>query len=236
MISIGICDDEKNIRKELAADIKNILDCVGLDYCVSEYESGEEFLDRGIKEIDLVFMDILMGEINGFDTAKKLREKNGDIELIFLTSIRDYVQVGYEVRAYRYITKPYKKEDIESSLLTCIKEIVRKKGRILKLDTKDGIIKIKESNIMYVEAMRKHIVVNFLKTRVELNMQLKDIKNQLDPDKFIDCHRSFIVNMDYVFRINSQYIVLDNGNTIPIGRTKYKYVKEKIFWYLGEDL
>ncbi|WP_270507668.1 LytR/AlgR family response regulator transcription factor, partial [Paraclostridium sordellii] len=131
MIRIGICEDEKEIQDLIETYLHSILKSVNIDYEIKKYNLGEELLESNLKEIDILLLDIQMGQINGMDTARKIRELDNKMEIIFITSLIDYVQEGYEVRAYRYLLKPIEEEELKKHVLTCIKEIENKNSYIL---------------------------------------------------------------------------------------------------------
>ena len=206
MLTIGICDDEKEIRDKIKNVVKKTMFDDDRDYRVKKFSSGEELLQENVGEIDILFLDILMGDINGMDTARKIRENDKNMEIIFITSLVDYISDGYEVRAYRYLLKPV--DD-------------------------DGIKKIYQRDILYIEVLNRKVIIHSEKGNSETRQTLSEIKNELDSNMFYHCQKSFIVNLDYINKIKGYTAVLDNGKDIPIGRTKYKDLKEKFFWRLG---
>ena len=111
MIKIAICEDEKEQQELLKSYIDQIFDGLSVKYELEIYNLGEELLDSYSKDIDILLLDIQMGQINGMDTARKIRELDDKVEIIFITSLIEYVLEGYEVRAYRYLIKPIKYDD-----------------------------------------------------------------------------------------------------------------------------
>ena len=108
MLEIAICDDEKKLRLDLRHVIEKELALDGVEFGLTEYESGEALL-RGIRErnADIIFLDIEMGGMNGMEAARTLRKNGQPAVIIFVTSYPDFVFHGYEVRALNYILKPY---------------------------------------------------------------------------------------------------------------------------------
>ncbi|WP_122639057.1 response regulator [Romboutsia sp. Marseille-P6047] len=127
MVRIAICEDEKETQILLESNLNNILKHTNKEYEIKKYSSGEELLESELNHIDILLLDIQMGQINGMDTARKIREIDDNMEIIFITSLIDYVQEGYEVRAYRYLLKPIELEELKKHILTCIREIEKTK-------------------------------------------------------------------------------------------------------------
>ena len=113
MISIATCEDEKEIQDTIEDYLNNILKNTNIEYEIQKYNSGESLLESNLKDIDILLLDIQMDQINGMDTARKIRKVDNNMEIIFITSLIDYVQEGYEVRAYRYLLKPIELEELK---------------------------------------------------------------------------------------------------------------------------
>ncbi|WP_042274387.1 response regulator, partial [[Clostridium] dakarense] len=131
MIRIAICEDEKETQRSIEDYLDSILKNINIEYEIKKYSLGEELLECNLKDIDILLLDIQMGQINGMDTARKIREVDNTMEIIFITSLIDYVQEGYEVRAYRYLLKPIELEELKKHVLTCIKEIEKNKNNYI---------------------------------------------------------------------------------------------------------
>ena len=104
-IFIGVCEDNSlhiNLVKGYIDDFFNEFH----NYEVLEFVSGEDLLSNYPNNIDLLFLDIQMNGLNGMDVARRIREFDNNVEIIFTTSVLDYVCEGYEVNAYRYMLKP----------------------------------------------------------------------------------------------------------------------------------
>ena len=126
MISIATCEDEKEIQDTIEDYLNNILKNTNIEYEIQKYNSGESLLESNLKDIDILLLDIQMKTINGMDTARKIREFDQNLEIIFMTSFVEFMQEGYEVKAYRYILKPINERKISKNILPCINEIVKK--------------------------------------------------------------------------------------------------------------
>ncbi len=133
MIKIAICEDEKDQQELLKAYIEQIFKGLSVKYSLDVFNSGEELLENYPKDIDIVLLDIQLGEINGMDTARKIRLLDNKVEIIFITSLIEYALEGYEVRAYRYLIKPVKYYDLKEYIINCIKEVdIKNKYIIVK--------------------------------------------------------------------------------------------------------
>lgn len=129
MFKIVICDDELLQREELREYIYKVFEEVEEELELLIFNSAEDVLKEKevLKDTDIFILDIKMDEVSGMDLAKIIRKENDISEIIFITSLVDYIQEGYIVRAYRYLLKPINYEELKNHLLSCINDINKKK-------------------------------------------------------------------------------------------------------------
>ncbi|WP_250675560.1 LytTR family DNA-binding domain-containing protein [Paraclostridium ghonii] len=236
MIEIVICEDEKETQLLIEDYIDNILTNVNVEYEIKKYSSGEELLEESLTDIDILLLDIQMEQINGMDTARKIREVDNKMEIIFITSLIDYVQEGYEVRAYRYLLKPIESEELRKHILTCIKDIEINKNNHILIKNKSNTYKIDSNEIKYVEVQKKDMIIHTINKNFDVRYSLEKIEKDVNLDKFVRCHKSFLVNLSYVENIKPNTLVLESGEEVPVSRYRYKDVKERFFKFLGDTI
>ena len=96
MINIGICEDELHYRVNIK-DMLEILSTYSINYKIYEFSSEKSYYNYP-KDLDILIMDIQMKIINGMDTARKIREFDQNLEIIFMTSFSEFMQEGYEAK------------------------------------------------------------------------------------------------------------------------------------------
>ena len=130
-LRIAVCDDEEKERASLRQLLVMELNVAHVD-C---YASGDDLLEAG-KSYNLIFLDIEMPGTSGMETARRLRrDKRSDL-LVFLTAYDRYMPSAFEVRAFRYLLKPWKKEDISSVLQAAYQEILARQMLAVPLPDK----------------------------------------------------------------------------------------------------
>ena len=103
---IAVCDDEKNLRRDLRRLVEIHMELKGIPCEIVEYESGERFLgDKEAGKTDILFLDIDLGTKNGIELARIMRKHNAEAVLILVTNFSEYAPEGYEVDAFRYLPK-----------------------------------------------------------------------------------------------------------------------------------
>ena len=236
MINIAICEDEIEIQSLIENYIYESLKDTNIEYKIQKYMSGEELLESNLKEIDILFLDIHMGKINGMETARKIRKADNKIEIIFITSLIDYVQEGYEVRAYRYLIKPIEQEELKKHLLTCIEENKITKSNYIIINNKSNTYKIYAKEIKYIEVQKKYLSIHTINKKFDVRYSLSKIEKDLDLDEFVRCHKSFLVNLNYIENIKPNIAILDTLEEVPISRYRYKDTKARFLKFLGDTI
>lgn len=236
MINIAVCEDEKETQLLIVDYIENILKNISIEYEIKKYLSGEELLENNLKDIDILFLDIKMEKLNGMDTARKIRKMGSEMEIIFITSLIDYVQEGYEVRAYRYLLKPIEFEELKKHMLTCIKDIETNKDSYIIIKNKSNTYKIYLNEIKYIEVQKKEMLIHTINKNFYIRYSLNKIEKELNLSRFIRCHKSFIVNLSHVENIKYNIAILESDEEVPISRYRYKEVKEKFLRFLGDTI
>ena len=220
-------DDEPLALEQISSYIEKtpFLECVAL--CPSAYEAME-FLTT--KEVDLMFVDINMPDINGMDFVKSLKQRPA---VIFTTAYSEYAIEGFQVDALDYILKPISyagflksanKAKIWFELNQKQPETVQTTQDCIFVKSEYKLVRIMLSDIKYIESANEYIQFHLINSEpITTLIRLKVIEEQLPKDKFMRVHRSFIVNLDRVKVIDHNRIVFDNKVHIPIG-DQYKDV------------
>lgn len=238
-MKIAIVEDERDHRELIRKYIEDACKNKGIINQIFEFESGEQFLfENEDINADAVFLDIQMEGISGVDLARKLRENNNDISIVFATGIDDYIEEGYELEAIHYLKKPIDKNKIA----ICIDRINKKSddNRYVVIDTNDGKYKVNIKNIVSVEAVAHNTILTVngdtgLK-KVKSNFSFGKIESELASFAEIQkTHRSYLVNLAYIKNITKTDVVMDNSNVIPLSRRMYKEVNESFIRFFTRN-
>jgi len=235
MLTFAICDDEHAEAEYLSDLVRKWAAANNIEAAICTFDSAESFLFAydDMRHLDILLLDIEMGEMNGLSLAKHLRKsdvKNNEaLHIIFITGYEDFIAEGYDVSALHYLIKPV---DIERLFSVLDKAAARqnKPDDELLIQTTDATIKAAYKDIIYIEAFAHYVQIttkaNVLKTRANIG----DIANMLG-DGFVRCHRSYIVGLRHVNHITKTDIVLDSGTAIPLSRRLYKETNQAFIKY-----
>lgn len=229
-LRVAICDDEKYFREEIKRLVEQYLKEKKIIFCIDLFTSGLEFCsdDNNLQQYDIIFLDIGMKEMNGMETAYAIREKNQNVDIVFITIMMDYALEGYRVDAVRYILK----DDLESLLPECMDTILQKKQeKEMEFPFVGGKRKVLLKEILFIESKSHQLW--FERTRENLYMycQINDLELILSNYDFVRTHQSFLVNLVHIEKINNYLLYLSNGAEIPVTKQRYAKVKEQYLSY-----
>ncbi|MBR4153709.1 MAG: response regulator transcription factor [Selenomonadaceae bacterium] len=242
-MNIAIVDDEKD---ELQAAERYLRDFLAKNYSkllsdtkIQTFSAPDDFL-RVFKPglFQLVILDIIMGEINGFQTAQIIRARgDDDVNIVFLTNNDNFVLNGYRVFAVGYFLKPISnhEDDFVSTFNHIFHKICRKSPEIiLNVNGTDVIVPFR--NIFYVDIDYRHRLCVYLADgkKFVTNNNYTEIFDVLSTDeRFLECYHRIIINMDYVKSMEPDDFTLLDGTSIPISQRKKKGVKVAFMRYFA---
>ncbi len=224
---IAICDDLESDRDYL----KDLLNKWAINNShllnIDTFSSAESFLFHyeEAKDYDILLLDIEMGLMDGVSMAKKIRQDNDTVQIIFITGYSDYITEGYEVNALHYLMKPVKEEKLFSVLERAI-EKVNKNDVVLNLETANGMVRIPIYQIRFAEVFGNYVTIH-ANDEVVVKITLNEIEKLLD-ERFYRVGRSAIVNLNEVSRVTRTEIKLLDGTSIHLPRGAYDGVNRAI--------
>ncbi|MBY1654401.1 LytTR family DNA-binding domain-containing protein [Clostridioides difficile] len=235
MYRIVICEDDITQIAFLRECILKSLEGISSQIELFEFNSGEELLETNLEGIDIFFLDIKMLQLTGMDVAKIIRETNDTSEIIFITSIVDYIQEDYKVRAYRYLLKPIDFGDLNESILSCISDIIKKRENFMLIENKDIINKILINSIMYIEVRKKVLTIHTKNDTYYTKNSMDKIELELEKYNFFRCHKSYLINLEYIQFICKNTVVI-NDEDVPVSKYRMADLKKKLTYVLGDVL
>ncbi|NLE24546.1 MAG: response regulator [Clostridiaceae bacterium] len=236
---IAVCDDDKiyldlflNYIKDYLAMLENSCDGVVLD-C---YTTGEELVEayKTGKAYDLIYLDIKMKKISGFDAAKIIRNYDSKALIIFITSLKDYIFNSFEYQPFWFLIKPVYREKFGHVLKQAIAKINEIKNKRYSFYTRDhGLMSLEIDRIMYLESILRKIILYTSNHQFTYYANLKEEEAKLTKYNFIRIHKGYLVNMEYIQRINKSNIVLKNNMVLPLSEHRLKVVFDSFTSFLA---
>ena len=189
--------------------------------------SAEAFLFRypEDKKSDILLLDIEMGAMDGVTMAKRVRQDNEAVQIVFITGYSDYIAEGYEVAALHYLMKPVNRE----KLLTVLDRAMEKRKqeeRCLNLEAYGEMVRIPFYEIRYLDVHQNYVTVH-AKADYTVKRTLGDFEKELD-DRFHRVGRGMILNLKYIQRVTKTEVRLSDGTVFPLPRGAYEPLNRAI--------
>lgn len=221
MLRIGICDDLADARLVLRSALERILDTRNVPAQYFEFSSGETLLQwygRHAGELDLLFLDMELREMDGMETARRLRAADEGLQLVFVTGYADHVFDGYSVGALGYLMKPPRNEQLESVLDRAQAALVRQLDQAYICRSGETYYRIPMGKILYFASDRRQVeCVTPDRTYIfygKLDAVAADVGS-----RFVRIHQRYLVRAGAVARLESGEITLQDGTRLPVSRS-----------------
>ena len=234
---ITLVDDDKGEQEATLA----LLEAYRLlrpqvDLCVTVFSGGAALLDHP-KACDAYLLDILMPGLDGIELARRLRARDRDIPIIFLTSSPDYALDAFAVSACQYLLKPVKAPPLYE-ILDKLSAAEKREDGFIMVQTRESARRVAFSSIIYVEVWGRNLRFSLVNgetlTSRTLRVPFSAAVSSLFTDRrFLHAHKSYVLNMERVHELTPRSFIMVNGVEIPIPRYKYSTAKNSYFDYLG---
>lgn len=217
----AICDDSEIDRTYLSNLVSKWAAQTGYLLKIDIFDSAESFLFHYAEEknYDLLLLDIEMGNMDGVSLAKKLRQDNDTIQILFITGYSDYISEGYEVEALHYLMKPIHVEKLYAVLQRAVEKI-SKNEKVLNFENNGEMIRIPIYQIRYAEVFGNYVSIYAADT-IKIKMTLAELEQMLD-ERFYRVSRSVIINLQYIRRVTKKEAWLQDGSVISLPRGAYE--------------
>ena len=225
MLSIAVCDDEHIQLEKMVEVLTAYLQArPSLKGQVATFSCGQALLEesRARGGFDLYVLDILMPELDGIQTGRKLRQLGSGGEIIFLTSSNDFAADSYDVRAFFYLLKPVEERKLFQVLDGAVEKLSRRRSSAVVVSTSDGSRRILLEQIRYAErsgrAVRYHCTSGTVDSQ-SIRVPFREaVASLLSDRRFFLCGASYVLNFQHVTGVKGQEALLDDGSSVPLPR------------------
>ncbi len=234
---VAICDDEPVFIEQLYKLLepqKQISEC-------NSYDSLESFWAAVSKgdSYDIVFMDIEWNErLNGIDYAAKLCKQCPDTQIIYVTAYNDRFSQSIflkDVNLCGYLVKPVREENLMLLLQKASRIIALNQGKRISLQCKGLTQTIELSRVVYIESSAHQVLFHTENEVYTIYEKLDSIMRRL-PDYFLRIHKSFVINMDYVEKLDSQSVQLHGAIQLPVSKKQSRDCRDQYLRYVRSQL
>ena len=239
-INIAVCDDEDESLHMIQKELYHAADKLNIEIETYFYNKGKKVLDfiyNEKEDFDILFLDIDMPDISGLEVAKKLRQKNSDIILIFISAHEQYVFESIEYNPFRYIRKNRIEKELIPTLKAAYQRLEEMQDSYIIVKTGEAEVRVKHSDIMYSETSARKIGIHLKNGEVLfVRKTIKELYEELNDEHFIKIHSGCVANAKYIGKYSNHDITLDNGEHLIVSRTRIKSVKIALMNYWGNQV
>ena len=234
MLGIGILEDEKARSDELMGFLERYKNEHGsFSYSVKVYETGGKLLFDYKQDYDLPFLDIRLPDMLGIEAAKRVRQMDNRVMIIFITMLTQYAIEGYSVGAFDYVLKPVRYEEFSTKMDRACRMLAHQNTSMtLEVRTKEEIRRVNADEITFIEVSNHDVLIHTDSEIIRQWGNLKSYEDKLAPVHFIRCSASFLVNLKYVRAVNGSTVMV-HGHELPISSSKRKEFLTALAQYKG---
>lgn len=228
MLRIALCDDELSARDTLRFQLEKIL-LENKEQIVYEFSSGEtavRWLCAHPGEIDLLFLDVEMKDLNGLEAAKQIREFDPNLFLVFVTGYTDYVFDGYQVNAIDYLLKPVAGQKLSEVMVRIRNLLTSQQNETFSFHNSDGTYRFFEQEIDYLYSSKRLVILVSNGREYPFYDKLDHVENALNAD-FVRIHQRYLVNPHKVNHIETSSVTV-GGQKLPISRSMRETATRKL--------
>ena len=231
MIRIAICDDEKHMSDHIRSMVLNFFRKKNREISLRMFSSGEELLSYN-GQLDLLFLDIQMKDMDGMETARKLRADKFRGFLVFITVLKEMVFQSFEVQAYDYLVKPVDDKQFEKTMERLYASMQNaSEDSLLVQKGYEGRI-IREDEIVFCEIIDRKIYLNLASGEVvDYYERIENLETKLN-NRFYRCHRSYLINLKHLKGYKNGTACMDNGKEIPVSRLRSREFSGVVLQYM----
>lgn len=237
-MKIAICDDDKNELFRILSVLADYQTQRNIEFSYKPFDNSTELASNLLQEhYDIYLLDVVMPGLNGIELAKEIRSSDKAADIIFLTSSPEFAVESYTVKASNYLVKPISRDRLVEALDDIMRTRTEDRDSCLVLKSSVGVHKVHISEIIYIEALNRKVIY-YLKNNSQITCVEKfaSVCDQLlQHPEFLLAHRSFLVNMNYIRRIDAADLYLANGKCLPLAQRRISEIKRLYLAFQMEE-
>lgn len=234
MFKIAIVEDNPAATEKLQGYLERYAQDNKEKFDIAFFGDALAFLDSYRRIYDMVFMDIELPFINGMEAAKRLREIDQQVILIFVTNMAQFAVKGYEVDALDYLVKPVHYGDFEMKLRRAVFRLKDAQEAVL-VQRQNGMVRLRVQEISYIE-VRGHTLFFHTDTgEISGSGTLHELEDKLKDKGFLRCNKCYLVNQRHIAAVQGYTLVMSQGEVLQISRPRKKTFMSELAESMGNE-
>lgn len=237
-IKIALCDNDAKALSVIAGATESLFRDQGFHVRVERFQSAEALMAALEQEqFQMVMLDIDMPGMDGIQAARQIRTKHEGVQIIFVSGCEDRVFDALMVQPLGFVRKSNFFEDLTSVIGLYVENSLRgSDDGYIEFMTRGSTVSLEAKKIRYIEGSRNYQLLYLAGNEepIEVKMTMDKLESVTEPYGFIRIHKGYLVNHRYIQRITYDHVILGDGVTLPVGRSKATEIKNR-FLSLLED-
>lgn len=233
MIRIALVEDDRAYREELMTFLKRYEQESAERFSITTFTDGDEIVEGYNGQFDIILMDIVMKYMNGMDAAERIRMRDSEVVIIFITNTPQYAMKGYLVDALDYVLKPVTYFSFSQRIDRALARMKKRTKKYLSVVCKGGLMKLDVSQITYVEVRDHDLIYHTTDTEYLSKGTLTDVEQSLERENFFRCNKCYLVNLEYVEGVQNNDILVA-GDLVQVSRARRKALLDALNDYINE--
>ena len=234
MIRIALVEDEAEVRAQLQGYVQRHTRQNGTEFAVTEFADGMELLDDYRPVYDILFLDVEMKHLDGMETARRIRELDPDVMLVFITNMAQYAIKGYAVGALDYVLKPVPYFAFSQQLQKVEAQLRRRTRHYLAVPVEGGLRRLDTSRIYYIESEGHRVHFYTEEGDFAAPGALKALEEKLADRPFARCNSGYLVNLAQVQAVQQNTVEV-GPYELQVSRPKRKSFLAALADYIGGE-
>lgn len=234
MIRVAIVEDEAEVREQLMGYVQRYTRQYGTAFEVKTFADGLEILEDYRPAYDLILLDIEMKHLDGMETARRIRELDPEVMLVFITNMAQYAIKGYTVGALDYVLKPVPYFAFSQQLQKVEEQLRRRTRHYLAVPVEGGLRRLDTSRIYYIESEGHRVHFYTEEGDFAAPGALKALEEKLADRPFARCNSGYLVNLAQVQAVQQNTVEV-GPYELQVSRPKRKSFLAALTDYIGGD-
>ena len=233
MLRICICDDDAAARAQLEELVGQYFN--GRAFLLTTHSGYTDFLTAK-QHLDLLLMDIDLGDGSGSELAKGVKYADSSTCVIFVTAPPEYVEEAFAAEPVYFLVKPIRSDSFQRAMDRAMARLTEARQESkLAVTFQNRVSTVALRDIIYIEFSVRSATIHTGSQPLRTYEKLSSLQQRVD-SRFIQCHKSYLVNMDYVVGLQGNMLELCNGVQIPVSQSRAKFTRETLLRHLTREI